>query len=73
MNRLKYLREEKGITLLALVITIIITLILAGTAIGSILDDDSLLKTMSREKEQTENKVNFTEEKLEDLQNQVAN
>ncbi len=70
---MKYLRKEKGITLLALVITIIITLILAGTAIGSILDDDSLLKTMSREKEQTENKVNFTEEKLEDLQNQVAN
>lgn len=69
---MKYLKNEKGITLIALAITIIITLILAGTAIGSIMDEDSLLKTMTREKETTENKVNFTEEKIEDLQNKVA-
>ena len=70
---MKYFKNEKGITLLALTITIIIALILAGTAIGSIMNDDSLLRTMQREKNTTENKVNFTEEKIEDLQNRVAN
>ncbi len=70
---MKYFKNEKGITLLALTITIIIALILAGTAIGSIMNDDSLLRTMQRENNTTENKVNFTEEKIEDLQNRVAN
>ena len=69
---MKYLKKENGITLLALTITVIISLILAATAIGSIMDEDSLLKTMTREKETTENKVNYTEEKIETLQNSVA-
>lgn len=50
----KYIREQKGITLIALVITIIILLIIAGIAINSILGENGLLKQASTSKNKTE-------------------
>ena len=41
--KLKYLRENKGITLLALVITIVVLLILAGITIGALSGNNSII------------------------------
>lgn len=50
----KYIRESKGITLIALVITIIILLIIVGIAINGILGENGILKQASTSKSKTE-------------------
>ena len=52
--RKQKLKENKGITLIALVITIIILLILAGITIGLVTGDNGLLAQATRAKEETE-------------------
>ena len=58
------LKEQKGITLIALVITIIVLLILAGTAVTIALSGDDIFsrgnqaKTEWNEKVNEENKLN---------------
>ncbi len=44
------MRKEKGITLIALVITIIVLLILAGVSINTIFGNDGILKRASQAK-----------------------
>ena len=51
--------KEKGITLIALVITIIVLLILSGITIATITSDNGIIKNANKAKEQTE----ITEEK----------
>ena len=51
MNRI---RETKGITLIALVVTIIILVILAGTTIATLMGDNGLIKRANVAKAQTE-------------------
>ena len=48
------LRKEKGITLIALVITIIVLLILAGVTIAALSGDNGILQRASEAKEQTQ-------------------
>ena len=48
---MKNLKESKGITLIALVITIIILLILAGTTISSLSRENGLLKKIQNASE----------------------
>ena len=50
----KNYKENKGITLIALVITIIVLLILSGVAISMISGDNGILKQAARAKETTE-------------------
>lgn len=50
----KYIREQKGITLIALVITIIVLLIIASIAINGILGENGILKQASTSKNKTE-------------------
>ena len=52
----KICKEEKGITLIALVITIIVLLILAGVAISMLTGDNGILKQAVKAKEETEKK-----------------
>ena len=40
MNKQKRIRQEKGITLIALIITIVVLLILAAVAIGTVTNSD---------------------------------
>ena len=42
-SRSKNLSKQKGITLIALVVTIVVLLILAGTAIAMLTGDDAVL------------------------------
>ena len=48
------IKQEKGITLLALVITIIILLILAGITISAITGDNGIIRNAGQAKEETE-------------------
>ena len=50
----KELKKNRGITLLALVITIIILLILAGITISAITGDNGIIKNAGQAKEETE-------------------
>ncbi|MBR3002642.1 MAG: hypothetical protein IKF38_03645, partial [Clostridia bacterium] len=50
----KYLRQNKAITLIALVISIIVILILAGVTIASLTGDNGLLARAVSAKEETE-------------------
>ena len=57
------LKENKGITLIALVITIIVLLILAGIAISMLSGENGILNQAIKAKEETENKS--TEEAIQ--------
>ena len=52
--QMKRNEREKGITLLALVITVIVLLILAGITIGAITGNDGIIKNAQNAKEDTE-------------------
>ena len=53
-NKRKYLKKERGITLIALVITIIVLLILAGVSIAMVTGDNGILTQAAKAKEETE-------------------
>lgn len=48
------IRDEKGITLLALVVTIVLLLILSGITISSLAGDNGLINSAIRAKENSE-------------------
>mgnify|MGYP000721251417 CR=1 FL=1 len=50
---MKKLDEQRGITLIALVITIILLIILAGIGIGTVVGEGSLLKRTEEVEKQT--------------------
>ena len=54
MKKKKKVREEKGITLIALVITIIVLLILAGVTIAAVGGENGILKNAGEAKEESE-------------------
>ena len=54
MKKIKGVKEQRGITLMALVITIIVLLILAGITIGMLTGDNGIIKSTQNAKEQTE-------------------
>ena len=47
-------KQETGVTLLALVITIIVLLILAGITISAVTGDNGIIKNAGQAKEETE-------------------
>lgn len=53
MNNIRKAKEEKGITLIALVITIIVLLILAGVTIATLTGDNGILTQAGKAKEET--------------------
>ena len=53
MNKLFRNRQNSGITLIALVVTIIVLLILAGVSIATLTGENGILTQASKEKEQT--------------------
>ena len=65
--------KERGITLIALVITIIILLILAGITIGLVTGDNGLLAQATRAKEETENAQIKEEEVLTNYEDYINN
>lgn len=68
---LKVAKEKKGITLIALVITIIILLILAGVTIATLTGDNGILKRAQDAKEKTEEAKIEEEKQLENMDDYI--
>ena len=64
-------RKQKGITLIALVITIIVLLILAGVSIAMLTGENGILTQAKKAKEETEEAKNNELEILEDYENRL--
>ncbi len=64
-------KKEKGITLIALVITVIIMLILAGVVITAVIDGDGLFSKVREAKETYENAVQSENDKIQNLIEQM--
>ena len=60
----KILKEKEGITLIALVITIIVLLILAGVSIATLTGDNGILTQATKAKEETEIATDEEQRKL---------
>ena len=65
------MRKTKGITLIALVITIIVLLILAGVSISMISGDDGIISRASEASEKTKQGTEEELEKLEESKNYI--
>ena len=67
MNKKLKIKQEKGITLIALVVTIIIMLILAGVSIKLAIDNNGVIENAKEAKDQYEKAQANDESGLEDL------
>ena len=66
-------RKEQGITLIALVITIIVLLILAGVSIAMLTGNNGILTQAQKAKNETENAQIFEEQRLNEYNNTLSN
>ncbi len=67
----KQVKREKGITLVALIITVVVMLILAGVAISAVVDGDGLFSKTRQAAEAYENAVDKESYMLENLMGQI--
>ena len=67
----KLKKNQNAITLIALTITIIVLLILAGVTIVAISGDNGILKNAARAKEETEQAEKDEKEKLGDMEDTI--
>ena len=72
-SRMQKLEEEKGITLLTLIITVVIMLILAAVTISVTLGEGGLVDQAKWAAEQTANSTKSEQEQLDELQKEFAN
>ena len=66
-------REEKGITLVALVVTIIVLIILAGVTLNIVLDNDGIINKAKQAAEDYENAQREEQEILGQVENYIEN
>ena len=67
----KKLKEEKGITLLALILTVVIMIILAAVTINVALGEGGLVDQAKWAAEQTTNSTKSEQEQLDDVADQI--
>ena len=65
------IRNKKGITLIALVITIIILLILAGITISSLTGENGLISKVQKVKEESENAETYQNEIINEYEEEI--
>ncbi len=65
--------RNKGVTLISLVVTIIVLLILAGITIGTIFNDNGIIKKAQEAKNTWENAVQSEINEIENLSNELNN
>ena len=70
---MKNFKETYGITLIALIITVVIMLILAGVAIAAVVDGDGLFNRTKQAVEAYENAAEKEEEDIQKLLNEIDN
>ncbi len=66
-------KEAKGITLIALVITIIVLLILAGISLATLSGNNSIIEQSQNAKEKTINAQNDEDSTIQEYQDELAN
>ena len=69
----KIIKSKSGITLVALVVTIVILLILAGITIATLFGENGIIKIAQKAKEETEKAQEETEKQLQNLANELSN
>ena len=67
------IKKQKGITLVALVITVVIMLILAGVAIAAVVDGDGLFSKIREATEVYENAAESENDTIKSLMNEIDN
>ena len=67
----KCTRSQKGITLIALIVTIIVLLILAGVSLNMVLGDKGIIKQAQTSKNEYEDKVKDTQGGIDGLYNEL--
>ena len=70
---LKQISKEQGITLIALVVTIVVLLILAGITITFVLGENGIINMAQRAADATNNAMQKEQEDLADITNQMQN
>ena len=70
-NNLKVFKQNKAITLVALVITIVVMLILAGVAIAAVVDGEGLFSKTRQATETYENATREENDKIQSMINQI--
>ena len=73
MKKRERRREEKGITLVALVVTIIVLIILAGVTLNIVLDNDGIINKAQQAVGDYENSQREEQEILNELENYMNN
>ncbi len=71
MIKKKHTKYNKGITLVALVVTIVVLLILAGVTIMYVMGDNSIFKQAQKAKNETEDAMKNEQEYLNNLDNTI--
>ena len=69
----KIIKNKSGITLVALVVTIVILLILAGITIATLFGENGIIKMAQKAKDETEKVQEETEKQLQNLENELSN
>ncbi len=64
-------KKEKGITLVALVVTIVVLLILAGVSISLILDNQGVINQSKKARTEYQNAANYERQVLDTDTNQI--
>lgn len=59
-------KKERGITLVALVVTIVVLLILAGVSISLVLGENGLISKSKKAKTEYENAANYEKQQLDE-------
>lgn len=65
------LQNNKGVTLIALIVTVIVLLILSGVTIDAVFSDRGIIKQAQKAKEQWENSAKVDMEELNALENEL--
>lgn len=66
-------KRNRGITIIALVVTIVVVIILAGITVSAIRGDNGLLQQIQEERENVETKSNLAENKIKELEEKLDN
>ncbi len=66
-------KRNRGITIIALVVTIVVVIILAGITVSAIRGDNGLLQQIQEERENVETKSNLAENKIKELEEKFDN
>lgn len=73
MNKKLFIKNNNGITLIALTITIIVLLILAGVSIGFVFSDNGIIEITKNTTEKNNGEIEKELENIQELKDELYN